>query len=95
MSALIWIKTVGKGYQQTTLVGRVKQLTQTLYITSHRKTIKLANKKGVNELTLCVPIDSSFWFYTVHLGWSTVYLEGSQVIISKKYCIFSLKMDFV
>ena len=25
--------------------------------------------------------------------WSIVYIEGSQVIISKKYCIFSLKID--
>ena len=90
MSALIGIKTVCKGYQQTTLVGRVKQLKQTLYITSHRKTIKLANKKGVNKLTLYVPIDSSFWFYTVHFGWSTVYIEGSQVIIFQKILYFFL-----
>ena len=26
-------------------------------------------------------------FYTVKSGWSIVYIEGSQVIISKKYCI--------
>ena len=33
---------------------------------------------------------------TVKLGWSIVYIEGSQVIISKKCIIFlSLKMNFV
>ena len=31
-------------------------------------------------LTLYVPIDSIFWFDTHALGWSIVYLEGSQVI---------------
>ena len=38
-------------------------------------------------LTLCVPMDSPFVFYTIHLGWSIVYIEGSQVIISQKNCI--------
>ena len=28
-------------------------------------------------------------------GWFIVYIEGPQVIISKTYCIFSLKIDFV
>ena len=35
---------------------------------------------------------------TIKMGWSIVYIEGSQVIISPtppKNCIFSLKMDFV
>ena len=27
--------------------------------------------------------------------WSVVYIQGSQVIISKIYCIFSLKLDLV
>ena len=46
-------------------------------------------------LTVCVPMDSSIWFYTIHLGWSIVYTEGSQVLISKKYCFFlSLKISF-
>ena len=30
-------------------------------------------------------MDSSYWFYTVDLGWSVVYIEGTQVIISTKY----------
>ena len=35
-------------------------------------------------------------FDTVKLGWSIVYIDGSQVIISKKYIIcLSLKIDFV
>ena len=46
------------------------------------------------SLTICVPMDYSIWFYTIYLGWSSVYMEGSQVIISKKYCI-SLKIEFV
>ena len=32
---------------------------------------------------------------TVKSGWSIVYIEGSQVMIFKKYCFFSLKIDFV
>ena len=38
-------------------------------------------------------MDSSFWFNTISLGWPIVYIEGSQVIISKD-CI-SLKIFFV
>ena len=29
-------------------------------------------------------MDSSFWFDTIQLGWSIVYIKGSQVIILKK-----------
>ena len=47
-------------------------------------------------LTLClVQMDSSLWFYTIHLGWSIVYIEGSQAIISKNIVFISLKIDIV
>ena len=45
-------------------------------------------------ITLSAPKDSSFWFYTIHLGWFIVYIEGSQVIIFKIYFL-SLKIDYV
>ena len=32
-------------------------------------------------------MDYSFWFATLNLGWSIVYIEGSQVIIYKQFCI--------
>ena len=35
------------------------------------------------HLTLYALIDSSVWFYTINLGWSTVF-NGSQAIILKK-----------
>ena len=31
----------------------------------------------------------------MHLGWSIVYIDGSQVIISKNIVFISMKMDFV
>ena len=34
-------------------------------------------------LTPYAPMDSSFWFDTINLGWFIVYIKGSQVIISK------------
>ena len=34
-------------------------------------------------LTLYALMDSSFWFDTINLGWSIVYIEGTQVITSK------------
>ena len=34
-------------------------------------------------LTLCVIIDPSSWFDTVHVGRFTEYIDGSQVMISK------------
>ena len=37
--------------------------------------------------TLFRPMDVSIKFVTVKSGWSIIYIEGSQVIISKKYCI--------
>ena len=41
-------------------------------------------------------MDSFFWFYIIHLGRSIRYIEGSHVIISKKYCIhFSEDRFFV
>ena len=33
-------------------------------------------------------------FDTVYSGWLIIYIEGPQVIIFKKYCIFSMKTDF-
>ena len=50
-------------------------------------------KQDVSRLTLCVPMDSSFWFYTITLGWSFVYIEGSQVIISPQKLYFFLSED--
>ena len=32
---------------------------------------------------LYIQMDSSFWFDTIHLGWSIVYFEGSQGFITK------------
>ena len=32
---------------------------------------------------------------TIKSRWSIIYIEGSLVIISKIYCIFSLKLDLV
>ena len=32
-------------------------------------------------LTLYVPMNSSFLLYKIYLGWSIVYIKGSQVII--------------
>ena len=40
------------------------------------------------------PMEFSIKFDTVKSGWSIVYIEGSQVIISINYCI-SLKIFFV
>ena len=47
------------------------------------------------QFTICVPIDSSFWFYTIHSGWSIVYMRGSQVIISIQNYIYFSKYRFV
>ena len=40
-------------------------------------------------------MEFSITVYTVNSVWSIVYIEGSQVIISKYYYIFSLKIGFV
>ena len=40
-------------------------------------------------------MDSSFWFYIIHLGWSIVYIEGSQVIIPKNIIFRSLNIHYV
>ena len=34
------------------------------------------------NLTHCILMDSGFWFDQISVGWSNVYIEGSQVIIS-------------
>ena len=34
-------------------------------------------------------MDSSFWFDTINLGWSIVYIEGPNVIISPLYIQFN------
>ena len=40
-------------------------------------------------------MDSSFWFDKRNLGWSIVYIEGSQVIIYQKSCISFFVDSFV
>ena len=40
-------------------------------------------------------MDSSFWLYTIYFEWSIIYIEGSQVIISKNIVFLSLRIDFV
>ena len=40
-------------------------------------------------------MEFSIKFDTVKSGWSIVYFEGSQVIISKHIVFLSLKIDFV
>ena len=49
-------------------------------------TLLLLNGPGhvILLLTLYVRMDSFVWFDTMNLGWSIVYIEGSQVIISLK-----------
>ena len=41
-------------------------------------------------------MEASFWFDTVNMGWSIVYIEGSQVIFfPNKIAFFTLKIVFV
>ena len=41
-------------------------------------------------------MDSSLWFDAINLGWSIIYIKGSQIIISKNTIVFfSLKIIFV
>ena len=40
-------------------------------------------------------MDSSFWFDTINLGWSIVYVEGQQVTSQIKIVFLSLKILFV
>ena len=40
-----------------------------------------------SDLTLFVPKEFPIKFDTVKSGWSIIYIEGSQVIILRKYCI--------
>ena len=40
-------------------------------------------------------MDSSLWFYTINLGWSIVYMEGSQTIISKFNLFISQQVVFI
>ena len=39
-------------------------------------------------LTLYALMDSSFWFDAINLGWSIVYIEGSQVITTTLLFLF-------
>ena len=39
--------------------------------------------------------DFSFWLGAINLGWSIVYIEGSQVIISNLICISFSDDSFV
>ena len=34
----------------------------------------------VPNLSHSILMDSSFWFHAINLGWSNIYIEGSQVI---------------
>ena len=47
-----------------------------------------------SALCLYKQMTSSFWFDTINLGWFSVYIEGSHVIISKNAFI-SLEVVFV
>ena len=64
-----------------------------------KKALAGHEKLSTNQLftlTLLRPMGYSIKFDTVQSGWSIVYIEGFQVIISKKNIIFlSLKIDFV
>ena len=42
------------------------------------------------SLTLCRPIEFSIQFNKVKSGWSIIYIEGPQVIISPQKLYFSL-----
>ena len=46
-------------------------------------------------LTLYVLIHSSFWFDTINLGWSIVYIVGSQVINRKSYMSAQSFIEFI
>ena len=51
-------------------------------------------RKQKTVLTLLRPMGYSIKFETVKSGWSIVYIEGLQVIISPKYCISFSKDRF-
>ena len=40
-------------------------------------------------------MDSSFWIDTINLGWSNVYIKGSQVIILINITFLPMKVIFV
>ena len=46
-------------------------------------------------ITLYAQMDSSFWFDAINLGWSIVYIEGSQVILYEQIVFLPLKIVFV
>ena len=47
----------------------------------------LENFISIQNISHCVPTEFAIKFDTVKSGWSIVYMEGSQVIIFKHYCI--------
>ena len=53
------------------------------------------NLKSIKILTLCRSMDFSLKSDTFKSGWSIVYIEWSQIMISEKIVFFSLKVDFV
>ena len=60
------------------------------------KKILRPEKAIKSSLTLFRQMDlSTKLHYTIKPGWSIVYIESPQVIIYKKYCMSSLKIDFV
>ena len=47
------------------------------------------------DLTLSVPMECPIKSVTDKSGWSIVYIEGSRVVFSKKYCISFSEDGFV
>ena len=55
--------------------------------TQYRDKIVAYGECGLGKSSLLKPMEFSIKFDTVKSGWSIIYIEVSQVIISKKYCI--------
>ena len=51
-------------------------------------------EKLTRIITLFGPEDFSIKLHAIKSGWSIVYIEGAQVIISKDITFISLKIDF-
>ena len=44
-------------------------------------------------LNLFRPMGFSIQLHTINSGWSIVFIEGSQIIISEKYCVSASEGD--
>ena len=57
-----------------------------LLIAEIRATVVSVIMIGISRQVLAVYslMDSSFWFNTINLGWSIVYIEGAQVVFFKQ-----------